>query len=143
MKNFKRVNSCKNIADEATADYNNDTNINDLKDIAPNKNTNVQIAAKKLSKNTNFSKERTLPKNPQKTDDDVVFFKQVPVYPRDRLARKTKDDFKFVKQVPLHPRERLRRKRKSITFDNYNNLSKKSKNENVTFMKQVPLDPRK
>ena len=35
------------IADAATTDYNNDTNINDLNDIAPNKNTNVQIAAKK------------------------------------------------------------------------------------------------
>ena len=42
--------------------YNNDTNINDLNDIAPNKNTNVQIAAKKkLSKIQNFSKEKTLP----------------------------------------------------------------------------------
>ena len=40
---------------------------------------------------------------PKKTDDDVVFLKQVTVHPRDRLARKTKDDVKLVKQVPLHP----------------------------------------
>ena len=41
------------------------------------------------------------------------FLKQVPVHPRDRVARETKDDVKFVKQVPVHSRERLKRKRKS------------------------------
>ena len=40
-----------NIAYAATVDYNKDTNINDLNDIAPDKNTNAQIAAKKLSEN--------------------------------------------------------------------------------------------
>ena len=75
-KNFKCANSCKkkikngkkyknlskkkaaisfnisDIADTAIVDYNSNTNINDLDDIAPNKNTNAQIAAKKIAKNT-------------------------------------------------------------------------------------------
>ena len=38
------------IADAATVDYNNDTNINDVNDIAHNKNKNAQIAAKKIVK---------------------------------------------------------------------------------------------
>ena len=80
-------------------------------------------------------------KNTEKPDGDVVFLKQVPVHPRDRLAKKTKDDVKFVKQVPLHPRERLKRKRES-TLENYSILSKKSKDNDVTFIKQVPLQPR-
>ena len=70
-KNFKRANGCQKIvkkyknlskkkvpipfnisdtADGATVDYNNDTNINDVNDIAPNKNTNAPIAAKKIVK---------------------------------------------------------------------------------------------
>ena len=53
------------------------------------------------------------------SDDDILFLKQVPVHPRDRLGRKTKDEVEIVKQVPLHPGERLKRKR---TLDNYNNL---------------------
>ena len=51
-----------------------------------------------------------------------------------QIAAKT-----FVKQAPLHLRERLKRKRK---IDNYNNLNKKSKNDDITFIKQVPLHPR-
>ena len=38
------------ITDAAIVDYNNDININDLNDIVFNKNTNAQIAAKKLTK---------------------------------------------------------------------------------------------
>ena len=53
------------------------------------------------------------------SDDDILFLKQVPVHPRDRLGRKTKGEVEIVKQVPLHPGERLKRKR---TLDNYNNL---------------------
>ena len=53
------------------------------------------------------------------------------------------DDVKFVKQVPLHPQERLKRKRNSTTLDDYNTLSKNSKNQDVTFIKQVLLHLRK
>ena len=72
-------------------------------------------------------------------DDDVVFLKQVPVHPRDRLARKIKDDVNFLKQVALHPRERLKRKRK-ITLENYSGLTIKSKDDDVSFIK--PCHPR-
>ena len=38
------------IADAATVDYNNDTDINDLMDNTPSKNKNAQIVAKKIAK---------------------------------------------------------------------------------------------
>ena len=56
----------------------------------------MQIAAKKiLKKYRNLARKRPA----KKTDNgnDIVFLKQVPVHPRDRLARKTKDDVKLVK----------------------------------------------
>ena len=53
----------------------------------------------------------------------------------------TPEDIIFIKQVPVHPRDRLKRKRK-IKLENYDNLTKKSKGSNVTFVKQVPLHPR-
>ena len=34
--------------------------------------------------------------------DDVEFAKQVPVHPRDRLARVTKKDIEFLRQIPSH-----------------------------------------
>ena len=43
--------------------------------------------------------------------------------------------------MPVHPRDRLKRKRK-IKLENYDNLTKKSKGSDVTFIKQVPLHPR-
>ena len=130
------------IADAATADYNDDTNIDDLID-----NTFKKIIMRKLrqqkivKKHRNLARKKTYQRPAKKTGngDDVVFLKQEPIHPRDRLARKTKDDVKFVKKVPLHPRERLKGKRKSTTIDNYIHLSKKSKNEDVTLIKQVPL----
>ena len=92
-----------------------------------------------LLKNIEIWQEKNLTKDLLRNDDDIVFLKQVPVHPRDRLARKTKDDVKFVKQVFLHLQERLKRKGKSTTLNNYSSLSKKSKNDDVTFIKQVPL----
>ena len=79
------------IVDAATVDYNNDTNINNLHDVAPNKNRNTQITAKKIVKKyRNLARKKPCQIPPKKTDDDAVFLKQVPVYPRDRLARKQK-----------------------------------------------------
>ena len=50
-----------------------------------------------------------------KSDDDVVFIKQVPVHNRFRLARATKkDNVIFVKQMPLHARDRLKKKTKIL-----------------------------
>ena len=51
-----------------------------------------------------------------------------------------KEDTEFFKQVPLYPRERLKRKRKA-ELNNYSELSKKSKSD-ITFIKQVPVHPR-
>ena len=46
--------------------------------------------------------------------DCVIFAKQVPLHPRERLARESQkqsdDDIILVKQVPLQPRERLKKK---------------------------------
>ena len=44
---------------------------------------------------------------------DVQFIKQVPMHPRDRLARATKnaqrddDNIEFIKQLPMDPKDRL------------------------------------
>ena len=92
-----------------------------------------------MLKNIEIWQEKNLTKDLLRNDDDIVFLKQVPVHPRDRLARKTKDNVKFVKQVFLHLQERLKRTGKSTTLNNYSSLSKKSKNDDVTFIKQVPL----
>ena len=52
---------------------------------------------------------------------DVQFVKEVPMHPRDRLARATKnahrddDDIEFIKQVPMYPRDRLVRTTKMHT----------------------------
>ena len=80
--------------------------------------------------------------------EDVTFIKQVPLHPRERMKRRKKvkteitspEDVTFVKQVPVHPRDKLKRKRK-IKLENYDNLTKKSKDSDVTFTKQVPLHP--
>ena len=50
-----------------------------------------------------------------------MFVKQVPMHPRDRLARATRkknyDDVVLVKQVPLHPRDKQKRKSKKLTHE--------------------------
>ena len=46
----------------------------------------------------------------------------------------TPENVTFVKQVPVWPRDRLKRKRK-IELENYENLIKKSKGSDVTFVK--------
>ena len=70
--------------------------------------------------------------------DEIKFIKQVPVHPKDRLRRKA--DAEEVK-VPVHPKDELkgRRKRKLV---NYNELTKKSKNDDVVFIEQVLIHPR-
>ena len=77
-----------------------------------------------------------------KSKDDVVFIKQTPVHPRDRLKKLAAEgeEVKFIKQVPVHPTDRLKRKRKGELV-NYNRLNKKSKGD-VVFIKQLPVYPR-
>ena len=109
-------------ANTETVDYNDDTNINDV-----SSNKGAQIVAKKIVKKyRNLARKKPCQRSPKETEDDVVFLKQVPVHPRDRLARKTKDHIKFVKRVPLRLQERLKQKGKTA-LDNYRGLSKKVK----------------
>ena len=121
--------------DLSTVNYNSDVKINDVFDAEtinyniPNKNSIAQRASK-----TNNKKYRNLKrkcphlktskylKNIRKNDmeDNVIFIKQVPVHPRDQLARATQkknnieDNVVFVKQVPVHPKDRLKKKTKTL-----------------------------
>ena len=77
--------------------------------------------------------------------DEVIFIKQVPRYPRDRMKQKIyikteltriitpTTDVVFVKQIPQHPKDRMKRK-----------LIKKERNEldKLSFVKQVPSYPK-
>ena len=48
----------------------------------------------------------------KKSENDVVFMKQVPAHQSNRLRTLVAVDekVKFIKQVPVHPRDRLKRK---------------------------------
>ena len=82
-----------------TGDYNNDTNINDLKTInLKKKHQGHNNWPKKIIKNIGIYQERNhIAGLIWKHSRDVLFLKQVPVHPKDRLAKKTKDEVKFVK----------------------------------------------
>ena len=84
-------------------------------------------------------------KKSKSRNNNIIFIKQIPMHPRDRLNKLNKlrktDKVKFIKQLPLQLRGRLKRKRKE-ELDNHNDLSKKSKNDAVVFIKQVPIHPR-
>ena len=74
---------------------------------------------------------------------DIQFTKQVPMHPRDRLARATKNaqgdyDVKFIKKVPAHPRDRLRRKTKTLKHlrDRIREKKLKIARENVSALKR-------
>ena len=68
--------------------------------------------------------------NKKSKDDDIVFIKQVPVHPRDRLKKlaSAKEKVELIKQVPVHPRDRLKRAARQ--------------QKEVEFIKQVPLHPK-
>ena len=77
-------------------------------------------------------------KKSKSRNNDITFIKQIPVHPQERLkklnkSRKT-DEVKFIKQLPLYLRNRLKWKKEKL--DNYNKLSKKSKNDAVVFIKK-------
>ena len=115
-------NNDVSLDDAATVDYHNDTQPNDLNNeidkINLKKTSATQKAAKKIIKKyknlkrkgqlVNYSK---LSKNSK--EDGIVFVKQVPVHPRDRLKKLAAADQKveFLKQVPVHPRDRLKNQR--------------------------------
>ena len=113
--------------DTETVDYNNDIDITDVSnDLSSDAET--MIYEEPIIKRRNPQRKG----NPMQCFDtkrfmknvgdsyDFQFIKQVPMHPRDRLARATKngqrddDDNRCIKQVSAHPRDRLRRKTKTL-----------------------------
>ena len=113
--------------DTETVDYNNDIDITDVNnDLSSDAET--MIYEEPIIKRRNPQRKG----NPMQCFDtkrfmknvgdsyDFQFIKQVPMHPRDRLARATKngqrddDDNRCIKQVSAHPRDRLRRKTKTL-----------------------------
>ena len=71
--------------------YNNDTNINGL--ATPKKKLGQKLQPNKIVKKCkNLAKKNTRQRDKQ-IEEDVAFVKQVPVHPKDRLARKVRDQF--------------------------------------------------
>ena len=120
-------------------DLNNDTQPNELDNEIEKidlKNNSTQKTAKKIIKTyrnlkrkgqlVNYSKL-----NKKSKDDKIVFIKQVPVHPRDRLKKlaAAEEKIEFLKHVPVHLRDRLKR-------------AIKQQQKEVQFTKQFPLHPR-
>ena len=130
-----------------TIDFNNNTQMTDLSDIDKidlKKTCATQQAAKNIKKYRNLKRKGepikySEPNKKSKSrNNDITFIKQIPVHPQERLkklnkSRKT-DEVKFIKQLPLYLRDRLKWKKEKL--DNYNKLSKKSKNDAVVFIKK-------
>ena len=129
--------------DTETINYNNYV---DIDDISANVNDGVNLLS---NAETTISEEPIIKlRNPKRKSTplqgfdaktfmknvgdsyDVQFIKQVPIHPRDRLARATKKaqshDVEFAKQVPVHPRNRLAWATK----------------KKVVFLKKIPSHPR-
>ena len=92
-----------------TVNYDNDANIDDLAMVGYNSNTEINLQTKRHHQPALCNSEQKVNQKTKKTkDDDFIFVKQVPLHPRERLARGTRkqkdEDVIFVKQVPLHPR---------------------------------------
>ena len=115
-------NNDVSLDDVATVDHNMDTQPNqldndiekiDLKNTS--KNTLSQKTAKIIVKRYRNLKRKIQLVNYSKLKkskyDDIVFIKQVPVHPRDRLKKlaAAEEKVEFVKQVLVHPRDRLKK----------------------------------
>ena len=115
-------NNDVSLDDVATVDHNMDTQPNqldngiekiDLKNTS--KNTVSQKTAKIIVKRYRNLKRKIQLVNYSKLKkskyDDIVFIKQVPVHPRDRLKKlaAAEEKVEFVKQVLVHPRDRLKK----------------------------------
>ena len=78
-------NNDTNMDDIETVDYNNGTNINDPYNINLRKTLGTQLA-KQIIKNIGIYQEIPYSRPNKESQEDIVFLKQVPVHPRDRLA---------------------------------------------------------
>ena len=130
--------------DTETVDYNNDIDITDFNDdLSYDAETIIYkepIIKRRNPKRKGDSMQRFDTKRFMKNVDgsyNAQFIKQVPMHPRDRLARTTTnaqrndDDIEFMKQVCIHTRDRLARATKNAQSDDY-----------VKFIKQVTAHPR-
>ena len=135
--------------DTETVDYNNDIDITDVNDDLSSDAATI-IYEEPIIKRRNpkrksdllqrFDTERFV-KNVGDSYD-VQCIKQVPMHPRDRLARATKnarsDGVELIKQVPARPKDRLRRKAKILkhTRDWMKEKKLKVARENVSALMQ-------
>ena len=82
-----------NLDDVQTVYYNNDTKLDELdsesEQIVPKKYFNTKTAKNLIKKYRNLKRKGQLVNyrklNEKSKDDDIVFIKQAPVHPRDRL----------------------------------------------------------
>ena len=99
------------------------TDLTDIDKTDLKKTSAPQQAAKKIMKKYRNLKrkiktiEYSEPNKRSKSwNNDIMFIKQIPMHPRDRLNKLNKlrktDEVKFIKQFPLHMTDRLKRKRK-------------------------------
>ena len=88
---YNNDSNINDLDDVETVDYNNDNNLNNLDDTDLKKVSGKRIAAKKIVKKyRNLARKKPYQRISKKTDDNIVFLKQVPVHPRDRLAKRNK-----------------------------------------------------
>ena len=104
------------LSDAETVNYaNNATAKTPKKGMAQLQRSKIKKSIKILSEKSMKKINQLLPKKIRQKDDDVVFAKQVPMHPRDRIKKLAKDDdVVFVKQVPLHLRDRLKKKTREL-----------------------------
>ena len=99
------------------------TDLTDIDKIDLKKTSAPQQAAEKIMKKYRNLKRKSKTfeyrepnKRSKSWNNDIMFIKQIPMHPRDRLKKLNKlrktDEVKFIKQLPLHPAERLKRKEK-------------------------------
>ena len=118
---IRQPKKSKNLetGDTETANNNNEINITNVNDdLSSDAETIIYeepIIKHRTSKRTGDPMQHLDTKKIMKNVDDsydVQFIKQVPMHPRNSLARVTKnaqrddDNIDFIKQAPMHPRDR-------------------------------------
>ena len=87
-------NNDTNINDLEIVDYNNDTNINDLGKLTEKNIWDRNSCQKIIKEYRNVARKKRYWRRDKRVEEDVAFVKQVPVHPKDKLARKVRDQFK-------------------------------------------------
>ena len=127
----------------------------------PKKTSGIEIAAKKIIKEyRNVARKKRYWRRDKRVEEDVAFVKQVPVHPKDKLARKVRDQFKDLGTVDYNndtnigdlgtkkiPRTLVAGKK---IVKKYRNLARKKPyqwphkkvEESLLFVKQLPVHPK-